>query len=181
MTYTLNIKKIRATTAIILGLIAAPALSQAQEHEEWTGTNVGTTFDWGNNSSLKDIRKDLNDVKIEEAVRKARKFVASVNNDRRSGQVSESTYGAYNALCISLTANGDYDEALDVCNTAIMQYPKRWQAINSRGSLNYRSGKYDEALRDYQDALSKAPSSSNIQRVLQHNVEISQAKIATNR
>ena len=181
MTKNLKLKNITAAIGIVLGLCITPLLSQAQEYEPWTGAISGTTFDLGNGTNLKNIRRLLNEGKTEAAVRVSKKTLAALENGFRTGHVSESFYDAYNALCISLTANGEYEEAMDACNSAIKQYPSRWMALNSRGSLNFKSGKFDAALSDYQKALKGAPNTTLITRVLEHNVEISQAKIASNR
>ncbi len=180
MTGNFKLKNITAALGLILGLCLTPLLSQAQEYEPWTGSIAGTTFDLGNGANLKHIRRLLNEGKTEDAVRVSRKTLKSLG-DFRTGHVSESFYDAYNALCLSLTANGEYEEAMDACNTAIKQYPGRWMALNSRGSLNFKTGKFDNALSDYQNALLGAPSETHISRVIEHNIKISQGKMSSNR
>lgn len=175
----LNTKKIITGAGIMLAVLITPITSQAQNYQPWTGKVVGATVDFGNNDEMSTIRTLLNEGKIDDAVRLARKAVARFE-ENRSGEISRMRYNAYNALCISLTASSDFDGALKACNEAIKQYPESWQAINSRGSLNYKSGNYAEALKDYQTALRKSPEAPHIKQVLEHNVKLSQGMIASN-
>ncbi len=165
---------------ILAGINLSLTFSNAQEYEPWTGAVVGANIYLGNNSSLKDIRRLINEGKTENAVRESRKFIDRLERDSRSGKTSRYEYDAYNALCISLTSNGEYQEAGDACNYAIEMAPSRWQAINSRGTLNYKNGKYEQALNDYRSALEKAPSVDRIRRIIKHNVSISEARVSGN-
>ncbi|MBT5186748.1 MAG: tetratricopeptide repeat protein [Kordiimonadaceae bacterium] len=181
MSKTFNIKNITAVISIIIGLIAIPVISQAQVIKPWTGNVVGSTINLGSTSVLDDIRTALNNGETEDAVRQARKHVLSVERIHRGGELSTVTYHAYNTLCVSLTANGEFDEAIKACDRAITDYPKKWEAHNSRGSMHYRSGKFTEALKDYQNALNRAPDADHITRVINHNIQISEGKVASNR
>jgi tetratricopeptide (TPR) repeat protein len=175
-----TLKTLTAGASILLGLIGLTNNVQAQVVEPWTGAIVGSTIDLGNGGTLAQIRDLINQGKTEDAVRISKKFIQSLEQNKRSGKTTYLTYDAYNALCISLTANKNYSEAMDACNAAIKDNPKRWQAFNSRGSLNYKTEKYAAALNDYKEAQSKAPSSSNITNLITHNIKISQDKIASN-
>jgi len=181
MTKSFNIKKITAISGIILGLILMPTISQAQVLKPWTGNVVGGTIIMGNSTTLDDIRRALNNGETEDAVRQARKHVRSVENIQRGGELSVRTYHAYNTLCVSLAANSEFDEAIISCDKAISDYPRKWEAHNSRGSLHYKSGKYTEALSDYQNALNRAPDADHITKVINHNIQISEGKVASNR
>lgn len=178
-TKLLNMKKIISSTGIVLAILSLPNIVQAQSYQPWTGKVVGATVDFGNNDELSNIRTLLNEGKIDDAVRASKKAVERFE-ENRSGEISRMKYNAYNALCISLTASGDFDGALKACNEAIRQYPESWQAINSRGSLNYKAGKYSDALKDYQTALNKAPDTVYIKQVIEHNVKLSQGMLASN-
>ena len=181
MTKNFKLKNIAVSIGIFVGLCLTPLLSQAQEYQPWTGTVSGTTFDFGNGGNLSNIRRLLNEGKTEDAVRVSRKTIVNLEAGFRTGQITKSFYDAYNALCLSLTANGEYEEAMDACNTAIKQHPSRWNALNSRGSLNYKSGKFSAALNDYQSALRSAPKTGQISRVIEHNIKISQGMMSSNR
>lgn len=173
--FYLNKKTTIAYIFLTLWVYITPSF--AQNTDAWTGSVVGSTIHFGNNDTLKYIRTLLNEGKTVAAAREAQKLVDGVMNNERSGEVSAIQYDAYNALCISLTANNQYDEALDACTTAIEHSPRRWQAINSRGSLNYKIGRYTDALADYRMALERSPNQKNIRRIVEHNIQISEARI----
>ena len=160
------------------GLTLPPA--NAQEYEPWTGAIVGANIHLGNNDTLKSIRRLINEGKTSDAVRESQKFINRLEANSRSGRTSSYEYDAYNALCIALTSNKQYDEAKSACNSAIELAPARWQAINSRGTLNYKTGKFTEALADYRNALEKAPDVERVRRIIKHNVEISLARVSEN-
>ena len=125
---------------------------------------------------LSDIRRKLNEGDITDAVRLAERYVEGIEANSRSGKTTRYRYDAYNALCISLTAQKSYDKALEACNTAIKDSPNRWFAYNSRGSLNYRTGKFADAVKDYRLALENAPQVGDISSVLEHNIRLAEAK-----
>ena len=154
--------------------------SNAQEYEPWTGSVVGASINLGNHDTLVHIRKLINEGKTVGAVRESEKFINSLNSLSRGGKTTRYLYDAYNALCISLTANKEYQKATQACNFAIEDTPSRWQAFNSRGSMNYRNGSFSAALADYRQALENAPKTKHIRRIIEHNVRISEARVSGN-
>lgn len=166
--------------SIFIGTFLSYSLSQAQEYEPWTGAVVGANIHLGNHDTLKSIRRLINEGKTEEAVQESKKFINRLESNSRSGRTSRYEYDAYNALCISLTSNKQFEEAGDACNTAIDISPSRWEALNSSGSLNYKIGNYAQALNDYRSALERAPSSARIKKIIEHNVNISEARVSGN-
>ena len=114
---------------------------------------------------------------ITNAVRLAEKNIKSIENNSRSGKTTKYSYDAYNALCISLTAQKNYERALIACNTAIKDSPNRWFAFNSRGSLKYQTEKFKDAISDYRLALDNAPKFADITSILEHNIRLSEAKV----
>ncbi|MDG1996830.1 MAG: tetratricopeptide repeat protein [Emcibacteraceae bacterium] len=154
--------------------------SSAQEYEPWTGSVVGASINFGNHDTLIRIRKLINEGKVIDAVRESEKFINNLNTLSRSGKTSKYLYDAYNALCISLTANNESQKATQACNAAIEDTPNRWQAFNSRGSMNYRNGSFSAALADYRQALENAPDVTHIRRIIEHNVRISEARVSGN-
>lgn len=175
--YFSKLKNIAAAAVILLSVGLSPMIVQAQITEPWTGSIVGSTINLGNASTLISIRSMLNKGQADEAVRASKKFIKRLKQNNRSGKTSTYTYEAYNALCISLTSIGEFDEALVACNTAINLEKRKWQAINSRGSLHYKSGKYQEALADYRAAFELAPKLDRYFRVIEHNIKIAEGKV----
>ncbi len=174
----LKLKYIVAGTVMAVGMVTNANAQTAID--PWTGAIPGDTYRFSSDDSLKNIRKLLNEGKIDEAVTFARANVQSIEQESRSGKTSSLRYDAYNALCISLTAKSSYDEAKEACNTAIKDSPNRWMAYNSRGTLNLKMGNFPEAVSDYNMALNNAPSSSDIRSILEHNVSLAQNKISSN-
>jgi len=171
---------ISVVTFLVLGLGLSAISANAQDYEPWTGSVVGATINFGNNDSLKTIRKLINEGDTVGAVRESRKMVTSISLNERSGKKSSIQYDAFNALCLSLTSNKEYDEAMKACNSAIEHSPRRWQAINSRGSLNFKTSKYSDALADYRNALDRAPDVKSIKRIIEHNIQISEVRNSGN-
>ncbi len=175
-----NWKKITISLSILAGVHLCSAASYAQEYEPWTGAVAGANIHFNNHETLNRIRKLINKGETADAVRESEKFITRLSINSRSGKTTRYLYDAYNALCISLTSNKQFDQAVEACNTAINEAPERWQAINSRGTLNYKTENYAEALSDYLTALEKAPDIKQIQRIIEHNVKISQARVSGN-
>lgn len=172
--------KIGVVIIAVLGFFAAADIGYAQEYEPWTGAVTGVNIHLGNTQELTRIRRLINEGKTADAVRLARRYIDSHASNERAGRTSRYIYDGYNALCISLTSNKQFSDAMAACDTAIEHSPNRWQAINSRGSLNYISGNFDDALRDYQKAYEMSPNVDSIKKIIEHNIEISQARVAGN-
>lgn len=171
----LNIKNTITSAAIIasVSLTATSALAQSAV-EPWTGAIPGDTVYFANNDGLKQIRKMLNEGEIDKAVTFAKAYVKSADSDSRSGKTSSMRYDAYNALCLAYTAQKNYDDAKEACNTAIKDTPNGWLAYNSRGSLNLKMGNSSEANNDYRMALENAPEKGDIKTILEHNMNLAQ-------
>lgn len=76
----------------------------------------------------------------------------------RSGEITPRNIpAALNNLCIGLTGQGKYDEALDTCNRAISKKPREWSFYNNRANIHYYRAQYDRALSDYYRALTFSP------------------------
>ena len=177
MKNTLNKTKTCLTAVGIAIAFGLTSNASAQSvGDPWTGAIPGANYHFSGDDLLKDIRSLLNNGKIDEAVSLARRNVDGFERDTRSGKTSKLRYDAYNALCISLTAQKSYDDAKKACDTAVEDTPGRWMAYNSRGNLNMKMGNFSEALNDYNLALGNAPDSSNVRSILQHNVQLAQSK-----
>lgn len=165
--------------AILTGMAISVVPASAQNAvEPWTGAIPGDTIYFANNDGLRQIRKMLNDGEIDRAVVFAKAYVKSAESNSRSGETSLMKYDAFNALCLSLTADKQFSKAMEACDNAIEHSPKRWQAYNSRGSLNYKNGKYDSALNDYRIALENAPNQSGVKKIIEHNIKISEPRVS---
>ena len=111
----------------------------------------------------------------ERAVKKARDYAASLEN-APGAEGKQRRYYAFSALCGALTSTGELNEAIDTCSQAIVLYPTRWQALNNRGTAYYVSGQIDLALMDYRKALSQVEASEAVTDLIQHNIELAEAK-----
>lgn len=171
--------KVFMTAAFVFFLSIVSSVS-AQNYEPWTGAVVGARIDFYGNETLNTIRKLINEGDTIGAVREAKKLVTRLSQIERGGEETNLKYDAYNVLCLSLTANKEYEEAMKACNEAIMQSPARWQAFNSRGSLNYKTENFNQALSDYKNALDFAPEAPQIIRILNHNIKLAEARINNN-
>ena len=177
----MTFKKLAIGASMLIGLMITANIGQTQTVvEPWTGAVAGYNIDLNSGKSLTSIRSMINRGETENAVRSAKRYVRDLNRDSRSGKTNIILYDAYNALCISLSANSEYEDAMEACNSAIKHTPKRWMALNSRGTLNYKSGKYADALSDYRSALENAPDRASATRVIEHNIRISEARISGN-
>lgn len=172
--------KIGASLIAAFCLLTLTNTGYAQDYEPWTGAVPGANINLGSGEELIRVRTLINEGKTSDAVRLARRFVESFSINERSGRTSRFLYDGYNALCISLTADKQFSEAMDACNAAINHSPKRWQAINSRGSLNYTSENFEAALRDYKKAYEMSPDVDRIKKIIEHNIKISQARVDEN-
>jgi tetratricopeptide (TPR) repeat protein len=76
----------------------------------------------------------------------------------RSGELTPNNIpAALNNLCIGLTGQGLYDEALETCDKAIGKRPREWSFYNNRANIHFYREQYDRALSDYYKALTFSP------------------------
>lgn len=126
-------------------------------------------------TEIAEIRLLIEDGKKQEAVAKARTYLKTLQGI--SGREAEvRRYYGLCALCSALTVTGELDEAIESCGKAIKLYPKYWQAFNNRGVAHYMSGQYDLALEDYNQALDIVKGSDPPAELIQHNIDLVQAK-----
>ena len=121
------------------------------------------------------ILKLIQEGEKERAVKKARGYVASLENVR-GAEAKQRRYYAFSALCAALTSTGELNEAIDTCSQAIALYPTRWQALNNRGTAYYVSSQFDLALTDYWKALNQVGVSEEVTDLIQHNIRLAEAK-----
>lgn len=119
------------------------------------------------------IRKLLQQGHKQDALRLAEKYITKLENTR-SREEKLPRYYAYNALCTVLTSLGRLDEAIERCTEA-MGFARKWSAANNRGTAKLLAGRYDEALADYELALSLAPlGHEGIIDTIMHNIFLTQ-------
>lgn len=76
----------------------------------------------------------------------------------KSGELTpQNLPAALNNLCIGLTGQGYYAEAMDTCNQAITKRPREWSFYNNRANIHFYRAQYDRALSDYYKALTFSP------------------------
>ncbi len=86
------------------------------------------------------------------------KGVSLARQALRSGELTPRNFpAALNNLCIGLTGQGFYDEALETCNKAIDKRPREWSFYNNRANIHFYRAQYDRALSDYYKALTYSP------------------------
>ena len=124
---------------------------------------------------ITEIRLLLQQGKKQEAVARARGFLKKLQGVGGAEAQVRRYYGL-SALCSALTMSGKLNEAIDTCSEAVKLYPLRWQALNNRGVAYYMSGKFDLALQDYNQALATVESSEPLTELIQHNIDLVQAK-----
>ena len=95
----------------------------------------------------------------------------------RSGELMPSNVpAAYNNLCIGLTGQGKFDEAMAACDKAIELKPRQWSFYNNRGNIYFYRSEFDRALAEYYKAMTFSPGDE----VLLQNIALS-LKVRKNR
>jgi len=171
---------------LILTLIASILLICAfpvDKVQAQTGTHIKgaevispeTVIWFSQQTEISEIRLLIEDGKKQEAVAKSRTYLKTLNGVSGRGAEVRRYYGLC-ALCSALTVTGELDEAIESCGEAIKLYPKYWQAFNNRGVAYYMSGQYDLAQEDYNQALDIVKGSDPPTELIQHNIDLVQAK-----
>jgi tetratricopeptide (TPR) repeat protein len=75
---------------------------------------------------------------------------------------------AYSNLCVALTGERKFSEALDACNKAVDLRPRQWSFYNNRANVYFYQGKFDQALAEYYKAMAFSSGGS----VLMHNIGV---------
>ena len=154
------------------------ALAQTGSHITGSPHNAPETVVWFSEPrEITDIRLLLQAGKKQEAIELARKYMNKLQGIAGlEAQVFR--YYGLNALCAALTSAGQLHEAIENCSRAIKMFPKRWQALNNRAVAYYISGQTELALQDYNLALSQVQESKPLAELIQHNIDLVNAKKA---
>ncbi len=75
---------------------------------------------------------------------------------------------AYSNLCAALGAQGQYDKALDACDSALKASPQNWQAFSNRAAVNWLAGDKTQAMQDISSAQQISPDAP----VISYNLEV---------
>jgi len=80
--------------------------------------------------------------------------VALARQALKSGELTPNNVpAALNNLCIGLTGQKKYVEAMKNCNAAIERKPREWIFYNNRANIYFFERQFDRALADYYKAL----------------------------
>lgn len=150
---------------LLVAALYVPAL--AQERVDRTGTRLQsdvtprTVVRFSESSEIARILDLLELGRTDEAIGLAEDYVKSFDSAAEiGGNARMQRYFALNALCSTLTKAGRVDEAVETCTDAIELSPSHWSAINNRGTAYFATGRYDDALADYERALEVAPKTA---------------------
>lgn len=169
-------------TAIIITSYTVPGTAEAQTGSRIKQSASPETILWVSApKEIGQIRRLLQDGKVDKAVRVARQFanyvISSVEGVAGVGAVHSYEYAALNALCVALSSAGKPDEAVRECDRAISRSRHGWQAYNSRGTAHYLAGRYSQALVDYRQAH-KFQRRDDLRELVEHNIALAEARLA---
>jgi Flp pilus assembly protein TadD len=165
----------------LAGAVGAAAAADAPAQ---TGTRVGSEasklaiMQLHEPTMVERIQALLDENRTDEAVALARDYVDSTERHVAVGEGDRlpERYFALNSLCVALTRQRNFDEAISACDRAIRVVPERWSAINSRGTANFAAGRFAAALSDYRRALAVAPDDAAVRATIEHNIELAEAR-----
>jgi len=84
-------------------------------------------------------------------------------------------YYAWNAYCTVLTSLNKVEEAIAACSTAMAIDPDKWSAVNNRGTAKFIGGMLQDALADYQAAMTMVEEDNrNVRETIEHNIALAQ-------
>ncbi|RMD90787.1 MAG: tetratricopeptide repeat protein [Alphaproteobacteria bacterium] len=75
-------------------------------------------------------------------------------------------YKALNNLCAAQYLLEQFDAAAESCRAAIAHRSNRWMAYNNLGLVLFRLGRYEEAIRAFEQGLELAPRSDRLKKNL---------------
>lgn len=172
---------------IAAGLAAAAFLSAAPDAEaqrlDTTGSRLGSTTTGRMITRFSDppevtrVLELLEAGEVEEALALAEAYLESLEGTIHTGgsSVVQERYLALNAYCVALTKSGRLGDAVAACTDAVGLMPRRWTAINNRGTAYFAMGRYDEAIADYREALEFAPN-DDVAAAVRHNIGLAELR-----
>jgi len=173
----MNIRPFYKTVIIAIVLLSTVQAVQAQKLTR-TGTNLNSNSIPSEvlmlevPNEVERIRGLLSEGRKEEALKASEDFIEQIDRITMSHEAARKYY-AWNAYCTVLTSLQRVEEAISACNTAIDLAPEKWSAMNNRGTAKYVGGLLDEALTDYQAALSMVDEkNSRVRDTIMHNISL---------
>ena len=87
----------------------------------------------------------------------------------RSGELTlDNVPPAYNNLCIALSGERKFNEAIEACDKAVGLRPHQWSFYNNRANIYFYQGDFDKALAEYYKAMTFNSGGS----ILMHNISV---------
>ena len=170
--------RIYFTLASVLGVLAV-SINIIQAQPSRTGTNLNSKAIPLQILKLREadevgrIRQLLKDGKKDDALIASSNYLLEVDRNTLRHE-SLSKYYAWNAYCTVLTSLKRVDEAISACTTAMAIEPNKWSAVNNRGTAKHIGGMLQDALTDYNEALSMVDEANRGAReTIQHNISLS--------
>ena len=173
-------KRLFTILTIILSTVMISAQVQAQPTRAGTNLNSksinSAVLQLVEPDEVGRIRQLMIDGRKNDALVAAEKYVAEVERVLLPHE-SLKKYYAYNAYCTVLTSHGHVEEAISACSTAMSLEPAKWSAVNNRGTANLVGGRIEDALQDYNAALSMVEEgNSNAQDTILHNIMLAEER-----
>lgn len=176
-----GVRRVALTVAFVAAAVVGLAATAASAQ---TGSRLGqssyaeTIYWFGAGNEIGEIRTLLQDGRNKKALKVARQFVNHLKGSQSFNSSAAQYYGL-NALCVALTVNGKLDEAVRVCDKAVALDRTNWQAFNSRGTAHFVADRFEDALRDYQQALRLDPESADNTGLIERNIGLAESKLAS--
>ncbi len=126
-------------------------------------------------SEVERIRQLIVNGRKEEALKLAESYVDKVERVTLPHEKLPK-YFAWNAYCTVLTSLQKVEEAIAACSMAMAIQPNKWSAVNNRGTAKFVAGQFQEALEDYQAALSMVDEANlRVRDTIEHNINLATA------
>ena len=104
-----------------------------------------------------DPKSALAQVFLGGALEKQSRFADALPHYDRAVQLAPGAATPYDARCWGRAMAGDFDGAKSDCDHALALDANAHNALNSRGYVHYRAGRFAESIRDYDAAIAAAP------------------------
>jgi tetratricopeptide (TPR) repeat protein len=165
------------TLAAVLGLWASN-IHVLQAEPVRTGTNLNSKaipsqiLTLQKPDEVESIRQLLLDGRKNEALAAAEDYLEKVNRTALPHERLPRYY-AWNAYCTVLTSLHQVEEAIAACSTAMAIDSDKWSAVNNRGTAKLIGGMLQDALADYQAAMTLVDEDNRrVLETIEHNIAL---------